>query len=242
MAATAHPGVDSGEILPTRHRTAGLPNRLGQGNKIIYAMRRRVELALVPDKIPTTRCGEAAGVLFAEVVRMRLGERGERTDDGGRVGVHVGQRRDGKPGAAVAGATPWRPHRRTLSPRATDRLLRHAAIRGDRPEPARRAHHGMACQHRSGRRPAAIGSLREQPRPRPTAPRFAVASRPAGSARARPARAADALARSALQIVSTAPPTALGRIRVAITASTRTPTAATRSAPRPPTPTTGQLA
>lgn len=139
MAATADLCVDGGEILPTRHRTAGLPNRLGQRDKIVHAMRRRVEFALVPYKIPTTRCGEAAGVLFAEVVRMRLGERGERTDDGGRVGVHVGQRRDGKPGAAVAGATPWRPHCRTLSPRATDGLLRHAAIRGDHPEPTRRA-------------------------------------------------------------------------------------------------------
>jgi hypothetical protein len=128
VAPTANLGVDRGEILPARNRTAGLPDRFGQRDKIVHTVWRRVEFALVPDEVPAARSGKTSGVLFAEVVRVRFGERGERTDDGGRIGVHVGQRRDGKPGAAIAGATPWRPHRRTLSPRAVDRWLRHAAI------------------------------------------------------------------------------------------------------------------
>ena len=128
MAATANLGVDRGEVLPTRHRPASLPDRFGQRDKIIHAVWRRIEFALMPYEIPAAWSGETSGVLFAEIVRVRFGEGGERTDDSGRIGVDVGQRRDGKPGAAVAGATPWRPHRRTLSPRAVDRWLRHAAI------------------------------------------------------------------------------------------------------------------
>ena len=129
VTTAANLRVDRGEVLPTRHRAAGLPYGFGERDKIVHAVRRRIEFALVPDKIPAARSGETPGVLFAEIVRVWFGERGERTDDGGRVGVDVGQRRDGKPGAAVPGATPWRPHRRTLSPRAADRWLRHAAIR-----------------------------------------------------------------------------------------------------------------
>ena len=136
MAATADLRINGGEVLPTRHRTAGFPYGFGQRYKIVHAVRRRVELALMADKIPTPRRGQAPSVLFAEVVRVRFGEGGERADDGGRIGVDVGQRRDSKPGAAVAGATPWRPHRRTLSPRAVDRWLRHAAIRRGRCVPA----------------------------------------------------------------------------------------------------------
>ena len=59
---------------------------------------------------------KAAGVGLAKVVRVRLGERGQRPDDGRRLVVNVGQRGDGRPGTAVAGAAPWRPHGGTLSP------------------------------------------------------------------------------------------------------------------------------
>ena len=107
MATASNLGVDRGEVLPTGHRTAGLPHRLGQRHKIVHAVWRRIELALVPDEIPAAWSGKTSGVLFAKVVRVRLGERGERTDNSGRVGVDVGQRRDSKPRAAVAGATPW---------------------------------------------------------------------------------------------------------------------------------------
>jgi hypothetical protein len=119
VAAASDLCIDRGEVLPTRHRTARLPYGFGERNKIVHTVRRRVELALMADKIPAAWGGKASSVLFAEVVRVRFGEGGERTDDGGRVGVNIGQRRYGKPGAAVAGATPWRPHRRTLSPRAS---------------------------------------------------------------------------------------------------------------------------
>jgi len=177
VAAAANLGVYRGKILPTRHRTAGLPDRLGQRDKIVHAVRWRIEFALVPDEIPAAWGGKTSGVLLAQVVRVRFGERGERTDDGGRIGVDVGQRRDSKPGAAVAGATPWRPHRRTLSPRVVDRWLRHAAIRRGQAAQDRRGD-GMARKRawldrpvaaawrpagRRGRMPAALRSHREQP-------------------------------------------------------------------------------
>jgi hypothetical protein len=46
-------------------------------------------------------------VWFAQVVRVRLGERGEGADHRGRVTVDVGQRGNRLPGTAVPGATPW---------------------------------------------------------------------------------------------------------------------------------------
>jgi hypothetical protein len=65
MAAAADLRINGGEFLSTRHRTTGLPHGFGQRDKIVDAVRRRVELALMADKIPTPRRGQAPSVLFA---------------------------------------------------------------------------------------------------------------------------------------------------------------------------------
>jgi hypothetical protein len=134
MAPTAYRGVNRGKIFSGRGWPARLTDRLGEGDQVVDVVRRRIEFALVPNEIPATRRGQAAGVLLAEIVRMRLGECGERSDDGGGVCVDIRQRRHSQPGAAVARAAPWRPHRRTVSPAGAGRPLRHAA---NRPRPVR---------------------------------------------------------------------------------------------------------
>ena len=73
-----------------------LPHRLGQGDQVVGARRRRLELALVPDQVPAARGGQAAGVRLAQVVGVRLGERGQGADHGGRVGIDIGQCGDGR--------------------------------------------------------------------------------------------------------------------------------------------------
>src|SRR5690606_4582559 len=55
-----------------------------------------------PDHLPAAGGGEAFGVLRAQVVAVRLRVSREGTEDRGRVGVDIRQRRDG--GAAASGA------------------------------------------------------------------------------------------------------------------------------------------
>jgi hypothetical protein len=60
-------------------------------------------------------------VLLTEVIGVRLGKGGQGPDYGGGLRIHIRQRRDRQPGAAVARTTPWGPHRRTVSPPDTKR-------------------------------------------------------------------------------------------------------------------------
>jgi hypothetical protein len=107
MSAAPDLGVDRSKLFATRRRTSGLTNGLSERNEIVNAARRRIELAVMPDEFPSAGRGQAACVLLAEVIRVRLIEGGKRTDDGGRLGVDIGQRRDCQTWAAVARATPW---------------------------------------------------------------------------------------------------------------------------------------
>jgi hypothetical protein len=83
------------------------PYGVGQGDQIVGGRRRWGEISVVPDQVPASGGGEAAGVGFAQVVRVGLGERGERPDDGGGIAVDVGQSGDRLSGTAVPGAAPW---------------------------------------------------------------------------------------------------------------------------------------
>src|SRR6185295_16452878 len=89
----------------------------GEGDQVVGGRGRGREIAVVPDEIPASGGGEAARVRLAEVVRVRLGERRQGADDGGRIAVDVGQCGDRLSGTAVPGAAPWGPHGGTLSPR-----------------------------------------------------------------------------------------------------------------------------
>src|SRR5262252_1909346 len=78
VATPAHVGVDRGELLAAGDRAGRLAYRLGQRHEVVNAVRRRVELAVVPDEIPAPGRGQPAGVRLTQVVRVGLGERGER--------------------------------------------------------------------------------------------------------------------------------------------------------------------
>src|SRR5207247_11044333 len=88
-----------------------------------------------------------ARVVLAQVVRVRLGEGGQRPDHGGRVGVDIGQRRDRRPGATVTGTAPWGPHGGTLSPPAHRPVLLRARY-AELVPPARRT--GRRAARRPG--------------------------------------------------------------------------------------------
>src|SRR5262245_58699597 len=78
----------------TGHRARRLTYRLGEGDEVVAGGWRGLVLAVVPHEIPAAGRGQAAGVLLAQVVRVGLGERGQRTDDRGGLGVDVRQCRD----------------------------------------------------------------------------------------------------------------------------------------------------
>jgi hypothetical protein len=94
-------------VVPAWLRPGRLADRLGERHEIVGGRWGWLELAVMPDQVPAARRGQAARVLLAQVVGVRFGEGSERTDDGGRVRIDIGQRGNGRPWAAVAGTTPW---------------------------------------------------------------------------------------------------------------------------------------
>src|SRR5918995_609732 len=70
----------------------GLTDGLGQRREVVDAVLRRGELALEADDLTAARCGEPVGVLVAQVVGVRLGLGGERSDDGRGIGVDISER------------------------------------------------------------------------------------------------------------------------------------------------------
>jgi hypothetical protein len=85
----------------------GLAHRVGQGYQVVGGGWGWGEVAVVADQVPASGGGEAAGVGFAQVVRVGLGERRQGADDSRRVAVDVGQSGDRLSGTAVPGAAPW---------------------------------------------------------------------------------------------------------------------------------------
>lgn len=123
---TAAAGLMAGEVvvlLRTRRRgwARSFADGVGQGNQIVGRGRRWGEIAVVADQFPASGGGEAAGVGFAEVVRVRLGECGKGSDHRRGIAVDVGQGGDRLSGTAVTGAAPWGPHGGTLSLSALSR-------------------------------------------------------------------------------------------------------------------------
>jgi len=103
-------------------RAGGFADGVGQRDQVVRGGGWRREVAVVADQIPASGGSEAAGVRFAEIVRVWLGEGGQRADHCGGVAVDVGQGGDRLSGTAIAGAAPWGPHGGTLFRRATDAL------------------------------------------------------------------------------------------------------------------------
>jgi predicted Zn-dependent protease with MMP-like domain len=99
-------GVDG--RLP--RRTRSLSHGVGQGLEVVTAGLHRAGITVEPDHLPPTRDGEAAGVLLAQVVGVRLGVGREWTDDRSRVGVDVGERRHRRAAAGGPRAAAQRAH------------------------------------------------------------------------------------------------------------------------------------
>lgn len=87
--------------------TGGFADGFGEGDKIVGGGGGGDEFTFVAYQIPASGGGEAGGVVLAEIVRVGFGVRGERADDGGGVGVDVGQGGDRRVGATGPGAAPW---------------------------------------------------------------------------------------------------------------------------------------
>jgi hypothetical protein len=118
-------------VLLVRRGSGGLTDRLGERDQIVVGRRRGTVFAFVPDQVPAPRRGQAPGVRFAQVIGVWLGECRERTDNCGRFGINVRQRRNGLSGASVARASTWGPHGRTVSSRGPEpnpEASRHAVV------------------------------------------------------------------------------------------------------------------
>lgn len=107
MASAADLGVDRCELVPAGRGTGSLADGFGERHQIIHAARRRPELAVMPDDLPAPRGGQADRMLLAKVVGVGFGKRRQRSDNGGRIRIYIGQRCDRQTWAAVARATPW---------------------------------------------------------------------------------------------------------------------------------------
>jgi hypothetical protein len=108
VAAAA--GLVAGEVLGVVRRierAAGFADGVGQGDQVVGGGGWGREVAVVADQVPASGGGEAAGVRFAQVVRVGFGERREGTDDSRGITVDIGQGGDRRSGAAVPGAAPW---------------------------------------------------------------------------------------------------------------------------------------
>jgi hypothetical protein len=88
-------------------RAGGFADGVGQGDQVVGGGGWGCEVAVVADQVPASGGGEAAGVRFAEVVRVGFGERREGAHDGRGIAVYVGQSGDRLSGTAVPGAAPW---------------------------------------------------------------------------------------------------------------------------------------
>ena len=110
MAAAA--GLVAGEVVVVFgargwRRAGGFAYGVGQRDEVVRGGGWRREVAVVADQIPASGGSEAAGVRFAEIVCVGLGEGGQRADHRGGVVVDVGQGGDRLSGTAVPGAAPW---------------------------------------------------------------------------------------------------------------------------------------
>jgi hypothetical protein len=87
-----------------RFDARGVADGIGQGLEIIGVRDGRRVGTVVSHDLPPAGNRQANRVLFAEVIGVRLGEAGERADDRGRVGIHVGEGRNRRTGAATSAA------------------------------------------------------------------------------------------------------------------------------------------
>ena len=113
-----------------------------------------------PQDLPAAGGGEPLAVQLAQVVGVRLGVRRERAEDGGLVGVDVGQRVDRGATAGGARTATGEAHAPDATRRAAARRFRLAAVT----EWPRRAPHPRPARPRACAGPAIVPARPAQPR------------------------------------------------------------------------------
>jgi hypothetical protein len=106
-----------------------LPYRVRQREQIVSAGYRHPRVSGQANHLPAPWDAQVFRVLLAQVVGVRLGVCRQRTQHGGAVGVHVGQRRDDGACARAARAQPSSTHGETLPLRVT--TIRHCGGHGN---------------------------------------------------------------------------------------------------------------
>ena len=87
-------GIATLIVLRGTTAQARLADRFGQCRQIIVIRCAGRESAFVANHFPTLRCGDAGSVCFTQIPGMWFGHRCQWPDHRGRVGVHVGERRN----------------------------------------------------------------------------------------------------------------------------------------------------
>lgn len=93
----------SGGRLGARGRPRRFTYGVGERLQVVAAGTSARRLDREPDHLPTTRGGQALGMHGAQVVTVRFHVSGERTENGGGVGVDVREREYGGLSARGAG-------------------------------------------------------------------------------------------------------------------------------------------
>ena len=133
--------TSTGSRRRLRRGPGGLPDGVGQRLEVVAARPEVGGVRGQPQDLPAARGGEPLGVRGAQVVAVRLGVGGQRAEDGGGVGVDVGERRDSGAAARGAGAAADRAH----GPNGSDRDRRGAALSS---RAVRRVRHADDERHR----------------------------------------------------------------------------------------------
>jgi len=89
-----------------------LADGVGERLQIVSLRDRRGEFTRVANDVPAAGHREPHGVLLAQIVGMRFSECREGPDDGGRVGIHVGQSGDRRSTTSGPTAAAHAPHSR----------------------------------------------------------------------------------------------------------------------------------
>ena len=113
----------------------GLAHRIGEGEQVVVTRTDLDEVGGEPDDFPSSWCGQTFRVVAAQVVRVRLGEPSERSEDSGGVGIHVRQSGNSATGAGRSRALPDGSHASRL-PRAMNGLDRTRIVTRITPIPA----------------------------------------------------------------------------------------------------------
>ena len=120
---------------------SGFPNRLGERGQLLILGRRRGESPLAAQHLPAARDGDPAGVIVAQVPRVRLLRRRERTDHRGRLGIDEGQGSHRGSGAAGSAAQSGKLHVTRLALVARNRVGDTLTGRAPGEDPDRRSRH-----------------------------------------------------------------------------------------------------